>query len=40
MKGKWSTIYDQALKVELDNGQRYLANFRYDAVGALAADPV
>jgi len=27
--GSWSTIYDQAFKVELDNGMRFLANFKY-----------
>lgn len=30
VNGRWSTIYDQAIKVELDNGQRFLANFRYN----------
>lgn len=27
--GTWSTIYDQAFQIQLDNGLRFLANFRY-----------
>lgn len=27
--GNWSDIYDQSFKVELDNGLRFLANFKY-----------
>jgi hypothetical protein len=27
--GTWSTIYDQAYQIQLDNGLRFLANFRY-----------
>ena len=27
--GTWSTIYDQASQIELENGLRFLANFRY-----------
>lgn len=40
VKGRWSTIYDQAVKVELDNGQRFLANFRYNAKSDLTTDPL
>jgi hypothetical protein len=40
VKGKWSTIYDQAFKVELENGQRFVANFRYNAKPAFSADPL
>ena len=40
VKGKWSPIYDQALKVELENGQRFVANFRYNAKTTLSADPL
>mmetsp|Transcript_10052 Transcript_10052/g.15336 ORF Transcript_10052/g.15336 Transcript_10052/m.15336 type:complete len:90 (-) Transcript_10052:1416-1685(-) len=40
IKGKWSTIYDQSLKVELQNGQRFIANFRYNAKPTLSADPL
>jgi hypothetical protein len=39
LNGKWSTIYDQAIKVELENGQRFLANFRYNAKSDLTSDP-
>ena len=38
--GKWSTIYDQSLKVELDNGLRFVANFRYNAKPTLTNDPL
>ena len=27
--GTWMPFYDQALKVELDNGQRFITNYRY-----------
>lgn len=27
--GTWSTIYDQSFKIELENGLRFLANFKY-----------
>jgi hypothetical protein len=27
--GTWSTIYDQAYQIQLENGLRFLANFRY-----------
>ncbi len=40
IKGKWTTIYDQALKLELDNGLRFLTNFRYNAKPALSKDPL
>ena len=30
INGKWSTVYDQALKVELENGLRFVSNFRYN----------
>ena len=40
MKGKWSTIYDQSLKVELDNGMRFVANFRYNVKPTLSANPL
>ena len=40
VKGKWTTIYDQAMKVELENGDRFLANFRYNAKSSFSADPV
>jgi len=37
--GKWTSIYDQAFNVELDNGLRFLANFRYNLKPELAKDP-
>ena len=30
IKGKWSPIYDQAMMVELDNGLKFVTNFRYN----------
>ena len=39
IKGKWTTVYDQALQLELESGQRFIANFRYDAKSSLTADP-
>ena len=27
--GKWFTFYDQAFQVELENGQTFLANYKY-----------
>ena len=27
--GTWSTVYDQSFRIELDNGLRFLANFKY-----------
>lgn len=29
LTGTWSTIYDQSFKIELENGIRFLANFKY-----------
>jgi hypothetical protein len=37
--GNWSPIYDQAFKVELDNGVRFLTNFRYDVKAEISTDP-
>ena len=37
--GKWTSIYDQAFNIELDNGERLVANFRYDLKPELAKDP-
>ena len=30
IEGKWFTLYDQALNVELVSGIRFIANFRYN----------
>jgi len=38
--GTWSTVYDQAMRVELDNGMRFLANFRYNVKVSLSEDPL
>jgi len=40
IKGKWSTIYDQAMKVELDNGLRFVSNFRYNVKPTLSPEPL
>lgn len=40
VKGKWSTVYDQALKVELENGERYVTNFRYNVKPSVSTDPL
>lgn len=39
MTGTWSTIYDQSFKVELENGIRFLANFKYTIKPELSALP-
>ena len=36
--GTWSTIYDQAMRVELDDGNRYITNFRYNIKRDISAD--
>jgi hypothetical protein len=28
--GRWTSIYDQAFNIELDNGMRFITNFRYN----------
>jgi hypothetical protein len=38
--GTWSTIYDQAMRVELDNGVRFVTNFRYNVLDSISKDPV
>ena len=38
--GKWTSIYDQAMNVELENGTRFLSNFRYNLKDELSHDPV
>ena len=39
VKGTWSTIYDQAMRVELDNGTRFITNFRYNIKPDISSDP-
>jgi hypothetical protein len=38
--GTWSTVYDQSFKIELDNGLRFLANFKYSIKKETSANPV
>jgi len=33
-------IYDQAMNVELETGQRFISNFRYEIKNDIAKDPV
>lgn len=40
LAGTWSTIYDQAFKVELENGMRFLANFKYSLKDKISKDPI
>ena len=40
VSGNWSTIYDQAMKVELDNGLRFITNFRYNLRQEESQDPI
>lgn len=38
--GTWSTMYDQSLIVELEDGRRFLANFKYSVRDEISTDPV
>lgn len=38
--GTWSPIYDQAFKIELNNGLRFLANFKYTVKPEISKDPI
>ena len=38
--GKWTTVYDQALKIELESGERFLSNFRYNIRNSVSHDPL
>jgi len=40
VSGTWSTIYDQAFRVELENGQRFISNFRYNIKDTISEDPL
>ena len=40
ISGTWSTIYDQAMRVELDNGTRFITNFRYNIKPSLSQNPL
>ena len=39
IKGKWTSVYDQAFNIELDNGVRLLANYRYNIKPEITKDP-
>jgi hypothetical protein len=40
ISGHWTAIYDQALNIELDNGQRFITNLRYNLKDNIAHDPL
>ena len=40
VSGTWSTIYDQAMRVELENGLRFITNFRYNIKPSISEDPL
>lgn len=37
--GKWSPVYAQGMMVELDNGLRFVSNFRYNLKSSISEDP-
>jgi hypothetical protein len=37
--GTWSTIYDQSFQVNLNNGLRFLTNFKYSVKPDISTDP-
>lgn len=39
LQGTWSTIYDQSFKIELENGLRFLANFKYSVKPNISVRP-
>jgi len=39
LQGTWSTIYDQSFKIELENGLRFLANFKYSVKPNISLTP-
>lgn len=40
IQGKWTSIYDQAIDLELDNGIRFIANMRYNMKSLVSKDPL
>lgn len=40
LTGTWSTIYDQSMKIELENGYRFLANFKYTIKDDISKNPL
>jgi len=39
LAGSWSNIYDQSFRIELENGLRFLANFKYTVKPEISKDP-
>ena len=39
VNGKWSPVYAQGMMVELDNGLRFVTNFRYNLKDSISKDP-
>lgn len=39
ISGTWSPIYDQSFRVELENGLRFLTNFKYSVKQQISMDP-
>jgi hypothetical protein len=37
--GSWSPVYDQSLEIELDNGLRFLSNFKYTIKSDISKNP-
>jgi hypothetical protein len=40
VSGTWDDLYDQSLLVTLDNGVRYIANYRHNIKNMAQADSV
>lgn len=40
ISGTWVSFYDQAFKVDLENGQRFVANYRYSLKEYVLSDPL
>ena len=40
LAGTWSTVYDQAIRVELEDGTRFVSNLRYNVKPAISGDPI
>lgn len=40
VNGNWFAFYDQAFKVELENGQRFISNYKYAIKPYVSTDPV
>lgn len=37
--GTWSPVYDQSFEVELENGLRFLTNFKYTLKSDISKNP-